>query len=351
MYLTGTQISELAKQINAEFSIDKLRMLASDIGIDLENEWPGLNLLASALNLLSSLNGQVPSKIDVFLERLTPRANATLKNAIAQLLKPTFYAPNGENDPYKAIVLGRAAFIARDRLRKSLRKDFDLPTPLSTRVLIVSGNEPGGKSYSWEFLHHLARSLGAEPQRLRLKRTSYTPRDFFEQVYRLLGWGEKTKTIPDLKDDPQLARIDPLINAFKGELDTLKKRYWLVVDDLNEPSVTKAVREAALELARTVEENKPENLWVVLLGYNDPVDDSELRFIAKDDAEFPSQDSIAEHLELVSRISPNPLKPERAKEIVSVLFSKYPKLDKEAMIKITSDVEVIGEKLSQGLHP
>lgn len=350
MYLSGTQISELATQINAEFSIEKLRLLASDIGINLENEWPGLSLLASAFNLLSFLNGQVPSRIDVFLETLTPRANARLRATIDQILTPAYYSPNGEPDPYKAILLGRAAFIDRQRLRELLRNDFH-PTPFSTRVLVVSGNKPGGKSYSWEFIRHLAQSQGAEPQRLRLRRTSYTPREFFEQVYRLLGWGEKTQTLPELKDDPQLARIDPLLNALKGELNTLNKRYWLVVDDLNEPSVTQAVRESAFALASTVEDAKPQNLWVVLLGYNDTIDDSELRFIAKDDAEFPSQESIAKHLELVSQISANPLPPERAKEMVSVLFSKYGDLDRGAMIKITSAVEVMGEKLKQGLQP
>jgi hypothetical protein len=111
------------------------------------------------------------------------------------------------------------------------------------------------------------------------------------------------------------------------------------------------VRETAYALAYAVEDIKPGNLWVALLGYNDVFDESALRYVARDDAEFPSPQYVATHLELISKKSSAPLNSDEATEIASLLFSKYPTLDKEAMMKLTVDVETIGQKLERGLRP
>jgi hypothetical protein len=348
MVLNGAQINQLADEIMLHSSVAALDMYASYLGITLSNLAPQGSLKEKAVKLITHLNGQIPPKIDQFLELLVQQGNAALRAAANQLLKPTYYSPT--NDAHDAIILGRTAFVARDRLRELLR-DFTVPSHLTTHVLVVRGDEPGGKSYSWQFLRHLAISVaGAQPMRLRLSKTSYTPREFFEQVYLLLDLDPKT--LPELKDDPQLARIDPLINAFKGKLNTLAKRYWLVIDDLNDASVTPAICETVYALASSVEEIVPANLWVALLGYNEPIADPELRHVASEDAEFPTPEYVAKHLELVSKGSPNPLTTKKAEEIASMLFGKFPKkLDKEAMIQMTNHLETLGEKLKQGLQP
>ena len=346
MALDATQRIKLAEQINLHSNLDYLRVYAADIGITLPNIAPGANLFNSAFALIEELHKPIPPRIDELLELLRAQGNAALKAFASQLLTPGYYSPTG--DPHDAIVLGRAAFVARDELRRSLR-DFTSPSPFTTRVLIVRGNEPGGKSYSYEFLRHLAFIAGARPMPLHLKRTSYTPREFMEQVYAVLGMD--ASNLPELKDDPQLARVDPLINAFKGRLSKLTKPYWLVIDDLNDPGVRKEVRETAYALAYTVEDVKADNLWVALLGYNDLFDESELRHIARDDAEFPSPQFVAQHLEKVSQRSQKPLTSEEAQNFASLLFSKYPKLDKEAMMKMTIDMETLGNKLERGLRP
>lgn len=347
MILNTAQINELVKEIEDQTDRQKLDLYALAIGVDLPNLAPNDGLKQAALKLIGELQGQVPPKIDQFLERLRVDRNAALRAIANRLLQPSFYSPTG--DAHDAILLGTTAFVARDDLRNELRK-FTNATPYSTRVLIVRGDQPGGKSYSWEFLRHLASGVGARPLRLGLKGTSYTPRKFLEQVYRLLRMD--LSTLPELSDNPQLALIDPLINDFKGQLNLLPIRYWLVIDDLNEASLTKAITETAYAVASAVEEMRPDNLWVALLGYNSPVADvGELRNASLDDAKYPAEDLVAEFLELVSAASPKKLTSERAQEIAKVLFSKYKKIDKVAMMRLTIELEKLGQLLRQGIHP
>jgi hypothetical protein len=154
-----------------------------------------------------------------------------------------------------------------------------------------------------------------------------------------------------MTDDPQLARIDPLINWFKGQLVNLKKPYWLVIDDLNDPSTTPSMREAAYAIAYVVEELKPQNLWVTLLGYNPPVTDPELRHIVQDDPRFPDAVTVAKHFQSVAKAGPAPLTHDKARQMADLLLVKFAKLDKESMIKLTEMIEGIGEKLKLGLQP
>lgn len=262
------------------------------------------------------------------------------------MLTPGFFAPN--KDAHDAILLGRTAFVARASLRQQLR-EFTNPSAYTTRVLVVRGSEPGGKSYSWEFLRHLAKvTVGATPQRLRLRGTQYTPREFMEQAFKLLHLD--MAALPLLTDNPQLTRIDALINAFKGQVPRMQERYWLVVDDLNDPAVTPEIRNVAYALAHSVEEMRPDFLWVALLGYNEEITDPDLRHVAQDEAEFPSQEMVAEHLLALSARS-KPLDPARAREIACALYQGFPRLDREAMSKLTVMVEKTGEKLSAGVHP
>ncbi len=349
MILNGAQIIRLAGEIEAQSSLPILEMQALSIEINLPNIAPGLSLKEAAIKLLGTLNSQMPPKIDQFLELLTKGKNARLRDVASELLRPTYYSPNG--DVHDAILLGKTVFVARDDLRKCLRQftNFSIST---TRVLVVSGDEPGGKSYSWLFLRHLAAEFGFSAVTLRLKGTSYTPRQLFEQVYLVLGLNPKD--IPKLTDDPQQARIDSFLNAFKGKFNSLTKPYWLVVDDINDPSVTPEIRETLHGIASTVEDLRPENLWVALIGYNTPITPTlnpDWREVAVDHAEFPSPEMVAKHFALVAARSEVPLTPERAQEIANLLFSKFPTLDKDAMIQLTALFQSMGEKLQEGLQP
>jgi hypothetical protein len=348
MPLTGAQITSLADSFEASgWSVPQLTLFADSLGLDLNQIAPAGSFKQRALQFIAEMNKGIPPRDRELLEALRDRGNAVLRAAANELLKPSYFSPTG--DPHDAILLGKRAFVDRADLRQVLR-DFTNPNPLTTRVLIVRGEEPGGKSYSFFFLQHLASSsVGARVMRLRVAGKNYTPRKFFEQVFGLLGLD--AGRLPPLTDDPQLARIDALVNVFKNQINGLKEPYWLIVDDLNDPSVTPAIREAAYAVAFSVEEVKPDNLWVALLGYNSPITDDELRFAAQEEAQFPTPALAASHFDAVSKASPNPLPENRAREIADRLFEKFPKLDKEAMIKLTDLFERTSDRLRQGMHP
>jgi len=347
MILSTAQITQLANQIAANSNRQKLDLYASAIEVDLPRLAPTGSLNQVALTLIAELQAQTPPKIDQLLEKLSAEGNAALRATANELLTPSFYSPSG--NAHDAILLGTTAFVARFDLRSELRS-FTNPNQYSTRVLIVRGDQPGGKSYSWEFLRHLAYEGGNKAIKLGLRGTAYNPREFMVQVYKLLRLDPES--LPELSDNPQLALIDPLINDFKGQLTELKERYWLVIDDLNDPSITKPITETAYAVASAVEEMRPDRLWVALLGYNDPIADvGELRNVSKDYAEFPAQDLVADFLQKVSVAGKKELPPGRATEITTLLFSKFDPLDKGAMMRLTIELERYGKKLRQGIHP
>ena len=348
MPLTGSQIAKLVGELDQHWDLPALTLLASDLDVNLGNVAPGRPMKEAALALVTHLNASMPPRDAELLEKLRVTGNAPLKAVAAELLAPGFFSPT--DDPHDAILLGRTAFVDRGNLRDELR-EFTNPSPYTTRVLLVRGNEPCGKSYTWEFLRHLAlATVGAKAQRLRLRGAGYTPRQVVDETFGLLRLDKSG--LPSMTDDPQLARVEPLITEFKGQLAAMgQQRYWLVIDDLNDPSVLPAVAETAFALAQAVEEIKPDQLWVALLGYNAPISDAELRYVAQDDPRFPSPDGVAKYFRCIAEASPKPLTAQRALEIATVLFSKYAQLDKAAMIELTPVLEEMGEKLKLGEQP
>jgi hypothetical protein len=348
--MDGTQITQLAEVIEAVWDLQSLELFARDyLDYNLANNAPAGTLRERAYKFIS--DNALPPRDRILLEALRSYGNAKIQQIANALLAPTYFSPPPSEDPHDAIRLGRAAFIGRPDLRAVIR-DFTAPSDYTTRVLIVHGNEPGGKSYSWEFLRHLAKSsAGAEARRLRLENTPLTPREMLEQISLMLDLDPYGPDgMPPLKDDPQEARIDALINWIKGKFPSLQRRYWLVIDDLNHPSVRQPLVDAAYALACSVEEIKP-ILWVTLLGYNKLVTDPELRYVAKEAALFPDATLVASYFEYISIPSPRPLQAAQAQEYAALLFSKYPELNKESMIKLTQEIENMGSRLRIGNQP
>lgn len=351
MRLNPGQIAELAAALRDHSNGDTIRMIASDIGIGLDDA--GIDSVqALALRLITASNTHLPPRDDELLAEIRNRGNAALKALVTRLRRPAYWAPPdaaGDMDPHEAIVLGRAAFVNRADLRQKLR-DFTAPSAFTPRVLIVRGDEPCGKSYTYEFLLHLVKTQASvRLQWLALKEGYETPRDVVAAVFSLLDFDESR--LPKLTDNPQQARIAPLLTAFRGQLAKMTERFWLVIDDLNAPGVTREVRETAFALAAAAEKAKSDHLWVVLLGYNDRLEDPSLRWVAQEDARFPDRECVATHLSCLAAASGKPLTPERAKEIATLLFEKHEPIDKAAMEKLTPEVEAHGAKLFKGEQP
>ena len=346
MPLSSTQVNQLADAFDNYWDLEKLVEFADLLGVKLNNLAPDGTVKTRAGKFISEMNSSQPPRDREMLEKLLIEGNDGLRRIAEDLLRPAFISKM-DNDPYHAISLGRAAFLNREELRRELR-EFTDPRPDKTRVLIVRGQEPCGKSYTWRFLQHLAlNKVGADFHRMRLKESNPTTREFFETVGRRLGLNLAKDSFPKVTDDPQEAKTHPYIDWLDGQLNTLNRPQWLIIDDLNHQEVKKTTREAAYALACLAEERKT-NLWVALLGYNEAVTDSELDYIAEDEAVFPDPSSVAQYFECLSRTGPLPLTPEEAREWAELLFTAQTTIDKEVMSTLKKQIENLGEKFKRG---
>lgn len=349
--MTGEQVSWLANEIHQEWSAQDFTMFVRDeLDID-ASKLAGRDLKEQVVELVSELMKPIPTRDDELLEKLATAGTRKLREVAQKLLRVDYFSPT--SDPHDAILLGAEAFVDRRELRDKLRA-FTNPTPYTTRVLIVRGEQPCGKSYSWNFLRHLSASgsIGAKAlhvQLARLAEPDFTPRQLFEYLFSRLNLC--LSALPPMLDDPQHARVEPLVGAFMGQVQNLRKRYWLVIDDINDRDVTPEIREAVFAIASSVQDDRTENLWVFLLGYNSLISDENLRRRVVDDARFPDAELVAEHLKLIADTHGAPLPLEQALDYATVAFKKFPVLNKAAMISLTGVIEDIGEKLKAGMRP
>jgi hypothetical protein len=354
MPLTASDVGRLATEISQQLDFAAVELLASDLGVQNDLQ-PGGTLKERAFRLIARLNGNIPPRDRELLERFRSGANARLRQVATDLLRPSFISPTGK--PLDAVLLGRAAFIARPNLRQLLDQEFTDPKPSTTHVLIVQGGQdPSGKSYSYSFLQHLAfEAVNAQATRL----SAIKILSGFELLVRTLQQlGLAAAALVSPVDSPQSARtVDSLIPAFKAQIRLLATPIWLVLDDLNDPSVKPEVREAAFAMAKAIEEEKPPFLWIVLLGYNDEIIDDTLRFAAIEDAQFFTSTLAANFLDVVATASAVTLPANRSQQMADLLFDKYhadksqPFRDKVAMKSLTTDLERTAAKLRLGLQP
>jgi hypothetical protein len=344
MALTGSQITSLANAINGEWNLQKLTLFASDLNFNLDNEAPDGPLVKRAFVFINEMNRLRRDR--ELLQKLQAETNARLQNLADEFLKPPFFSPTGS--ARDAILLGKTAFIDRAPLRGSTDY-FTSPNPgNNTRVLVVRGDRPCGKSYTWEFIRHLAVSAGATPQYLRLKDLySVSPREMLENCFALTGMD--ISEIPKATDNPQYARVAPLLNWFAGHwIHKIDPPCWLAIDDINDDRVIPELREAALALARCAEVKKS-NLWVILLGYNEPITDSDLTNIEQDQPQFPDETMVADHFVAITKDNLSPVTQARACDLAKLLFASYSPVDKIGMANIGRYIGKLSERLRCGL--
>lgn len=346
--LTGAQVSELAKEIDEQWTAEQFGMfLRDELDIDV-SKLAGRNVKERVVELIKELTRPIPTRDGELLEKLEAVGNRRLKNVASTLLRPEYFSPT--SDPHDAILLGEEAFVDRGELRRKLRT-FTNPSRYTTRVLIIRGDEPCGKSYSWSFLRHLAStsSVGAKAVHVPLRGTGYTPGELFEYLFRRLGLS--VDVLPPMRDNPQHARVNPLLGAFMSQVDKLQQRYWLVIDDINDPDVTPEIRETVYAIASHVEDDLSENLWIALLGYNQRISDPRLQRAAQDDAQFPDAELLAQHFKLIADHGGKPLPVEEARAYARLVLADFPVLNKEAMTELTPIIERMGRKLRAGERP
>ncbi len=184
MPLNDKQIAQLARSIDDSMDLPRLILLADEIDVRLDSIAPSGSVQTRAEILLKTINADRPPRDRDLLETIVRNGHVTaaLRALANQLLKPTYQPPN---DVHDAILLGKIGFFGRGGLRQGLR-EFTNPSPFTSHVLIVQGAEPGGRTYSWEYLRHLAAQAGSVALQLRLTGANYRPRDLVSAAGQLL---------------------------------------------------------------------------------------------------------------------------------------------------------------------
>ncbi|MFN2141835.1 MAG: hypothetical protein ACK2U5_15210 [Candidatus Promineifilaceae bacterium] len=349
MSLRPKQINDLVDAFSA-WSLPRLREFAQLLDYDLAKEAPNCaNIRLCARAFISAMNAARPPRDREMLELLQTEGNAALRNLATLLLEPD-YVPTVENDFYSAISLGETAFIGRDGLRREIR-NFTNEGVYSTRVLVVSGSDPCGKSYTYCYLKHLADKVGAEfADPLNVRQRNPTTREFFEAVGRKLRLNMKETDFPEAEDDPQEAKVWPYSDWLDGQIDTLEEPRWLTIDELNHPEVGRPALEAAFELARLAE-SKQKNLWVALLGYNDPTVAATLKQAVKEQPRFPNAAEVVTYFKRMAQEGQLQLQAGEALGWAQALFPAGATIDKEFMENTIREIERQGNNLARGIRP
>jgi hypothetical protein len=355
MPLRSDEIRELASSLNVEWNFARLKLVASDwFSLTLEDLAPlNSEKIEYATAFVSKVNEL--GRDHEFLLRLQGEGNANIQRIAIKLLTVPFISTQDEN-AYFAISLESTPFIGRNELRRNI-ENFSNPQVRrkKSRVLIVSGSKPCGKSITKEYLRHLAEEVAGAQFAVPLDMSQLKPtvKEFFKAIGSKLRLDFDNPPFPDLEDEPQEAReIIPYIFWLEGALSKKNGAYWLTIDELNHAQVTKIAREAAYEVARWAQEYRG-NLWVALLGYNEPVTDHDLRRGAVlDIAEFPPKSAIVEYfMTLAKKGGMVDLQQDEVETWTDKVLNKYPKLDKETMMNLTDKLEDIGEDLLDGQQP
>jgi hypothetical protein len=85
-----------------------------------------------------------------------------------------------------------------------------------------------------------------------------------------------------------------------------------------------------------------------LLGYNDPITESDMRHHIRDVATFPTIEMFADDFVNLAKWSELALEKAKAIDYAQILFSKHSVIDRCAMEALTAEAEMLGQKLLQG---
>jgi hypothetical protein len=195
--------------------------------------------------------------------------NAAYSDLFSQLLSTP---PPGtpEDDPFRAtfMVAGNRPFMDRRELRQHLK---ELEGDFGSRVLVVSGPQRSGKSYSWYLISHIGDQRGSyESYLIDLGIWSGPqagPAEVMNEITGQMGW-DPPPVDPTAQEDT-VARI--LLGWFKGRIRKEPVPRWLIFDGLSLGTVSLGAIRLIENVAVAAERREVGELRVVLLDFDRPL--------------------------------------------------------------------------------
>ncbi len=346
MRLTLQQIDKLVDLIPKAFTLADYRMFLDDeLGITLDNIAPDGTYEKRILKSIEFLNSEPGGRGDELLHALKVKTtNVAAQKLLSQIARHDYVSPTRDADD--AIMMGKLAFVNRSGLRKLLI-DFYSPDDFTSHVLQIRGESVSGKSHSWNLIRHIAlKRSNAKPVRIKLDRLdSGDPVSLMSHIRLNLNLSEEGwPLLPDDPQDTQAAK--QLASWFHGKMATIEEPIWLVIDDLNGPKPTPETKELIEHLAVLVDTHKPDNLWLVLVGFERQITDDVGRHMLEDEAFAPEHADVKAFFKMLGKSYDQELE-EAALDALAdkALKSIGPPLDHKKLQTLSHNIERMTQKI------
>ncbi|GGS77671.1 hypothetical protein GCM10010222_18710 [Streptomyces tanashiensis] len=179
--------------------------------------------------------------------------------------------PQSTTDAFSLSLFGRTgsrALFDRATLRAHLK---ELTREEGGGVLILTGDDGCGKSYSWYFISHVLQGLGVSPVLVDCERwagTPATPADVMRDICYQLDWPMRDPVV----DEPEDTQARVQLAWFKGRVRAQGDGLWIFFDRPREKHLTPAAVSFVKEIAVVAERHEVgAGLRVVLADFHGPL--------------------------------------------------------------------------------
>lgn len=206
-------------------------------------------------------------------------------------------------DPFEAYLLKAGQpFVNRRILRQHLR---DLSAKNGSRILAVSGPPGSGKSYSVNFIAHIAYQV----KRCRLvlidveqtARATFNPDQFVRSLVNQMGRRSSIGLIPKQGETQDARWLIELRDWIVGEINQTNEIWWLVCDGVCHPDIPSDTRELLTHLIKIAHLNVPQLRIIVLACASTVLPPDILPYIRQENTESIGQREVKEYFDQLVR--------------------------------------------------
>lgn len=246
------------------------------------------------------------------------------KYLLAELEKRSALEVRFPKDPFETYLLKAGQpFVNRRTLRNYLR---ELSLDDGSRILAVSGPTGAGKSYSVNFIAHLAQRI----KRFKLllidveekTRATFNPDQLVRDLMNQMGRRSSITMIPKRGDTQDARWLIELRDWVVGEINQTRDTWWIVCDGVCHPDVPSDTRELLTHLIKITHLNVPQ-LRVIVLACSPAVLPTDiLPFIRQENTELIGQPEVKEYFEQLVKTKIIKADSAAVEEAVRIVFAR-----------------------------
>jgi hypothetical protein len=218
---------------------------------------------------------------------------------LAELQKRSDREVRFPKDPFETYLLKAGQpFVNRRTLRAHLR---ELTWPDGSRILAVSGPPGTGKSYSINFIAHVAQRMKSFKLLLidveEKTRATFNPDQFVRSLINQMGRRSSIGLIPKQGETQDARWLIELRDWIVAEINQTTQTWWLVCDGVCHTDVPSDTRELLTHLIKIAHLNVPQLRVIVLACTPAALPTDILPFIRQENTDIIGQPEVKEYFE------------------------------------------------------